>query len=184
MKRLSEYLFLGTLGGILYYSFEMLFRGFSHWSMFVLGGICFLFFAQQGLWTEWEAPLWKQVGWCVLFVTAAEFITGIIVNKLMGWHVWDYTDQPFSDHGTDLSAFYGHFFRPVCGGILLSGVSASFPVRGETSAFSCAVGGKTGRSGCLNPAVEVDSQKCYNTSAENLSSDMHAKDRRAFRTKE
>ncbi len=95
MKRLSEYLFLGTLGGILYYSFEMLFRGFSHWSMFVLGGICFLFFAQQGLWTEWEAPLWKQVGWCVLFVTAAEFITGIIVNKLMGWHVWDYTSQPF-----------------------------------------------------------------------------------------
>ena len=56
MKRLSEYLFLGTLGGTLYYSFEMIFRGFSHWSMFLLGGICLVFFAQQGIWTGWSAP--------------------------------------------------------------------------------------------------------------------------------
>ena len=81
VKRLSEYLFLGTLGGTLYYTFEVIFRGFSHWSMFLLGGLCLVFFA--------------QVGWCVIFVTACEFITGIFVNKIMGWAVWDYTDQPF-----------------------------------------------------------------------------------------
>ena len=40
VKKLSEYLFLWSLGGILYYTFELLFRGFSHWSMFALGGIC------------------------------------------------------------------------------------------------------------------------------------------------
>ena len=43
MKRLSEYLFFWTLGGTLYYSFEMIFRGFSHWSMFMLGGFCLIF---------------------------------------------------------------------------------------------------------------------------------------------
>lgn len=78
MKRLSEYLFLWTLGGILYYTFEMLFRGFSHWSMFVLGGICLVFCAQQGMWTGWDAPFLQQVFWCVIFVGACEFITGII----------------------------------------------------------------------------------------------------------
>ena len=96
VKRLSEYLFLWALGGTLYYSFEMMFRGFSHWSMFLLGGICLVFFAQQGMWTGWTAPLWKQVGWCVIFVTACEFITGILVNKVMHWNVWDYTDQNFA----------------------------------------------------------------------------------------
>ena len=43
-KKISKYLFLGCLGGSIYYGLEILFRGFSHWSMFVLGGICFLFF--------------------------------------------------------------------------------------------------------------------------------------------
>ena len=75
MKRLSEYLFFWTLGGTLYYSFEMIFRGFSHWSMFMLGGFCLVFCIQQGIWTGWDSPLWLQVLWCR--------------------HVWDYSDQPF-----------------------------------------------------------------------------------------
>ena len=48
MKRLGEYLFLWVVGGMLYYSFEFIFRGFSHWSMFVLGGVCLVFCAWQG----------------------------------------------------------------------------------------------------------------------------------------
>ena len=40
MKKISEYLFLWGIGGWIYYSLEIIFRGFSHWSMFVLGGIC------------------------------------------------------------------------------------------------------------------------------------------------
>ena len=95
MKRLSEYLFFWTLGGTLYYSFEMIFRGFSHWSMFMLGGFCLVFCIQQGIWTGWDSPLWLQVLWCSVFVTTGEFITGILVNKVMHWHVWDYSDQPF-----------------------------------------------------------------------------------------
>ncbi len=48
MRKISKYLFFWALGGALYYTFEILFRGFSHWSMYVLGGICFLFFYIQG----------------------------------------------------------------------------------------------------------------------------------------
>ena len=44
MKKISEYSFLWAVGGCLYYGFEILFRGFSHWTMFVLGGICLMFF--------------------------------------------------------------------------------------------------------------------------------------------
>lgn len=95
VKKISEYLVLGVLGGTFYYTFEMVFRGFSHWSMFLLGGVCLVFFAQQGLWVKWQDPVWRQVVRCTLFVIAGEFITGIIVNKWMGWGVWDYSDQPF-----------------------------------------------------------------------------------------
>ena len=99
MKKLSEYLFLWALGGTLYYTFEMIFRGFSHWSMFVLGGCCLLFFGVQGMALKWSDPLWLQVIRCTVFVTAGEFITGMIVNKWLGWAVWDYSDQPFQLFG-------------------------------------------------------------------------------------
>ncbi|MGC4019848.1 MAG: hypothetical protein QM793_11895 [Muricomes sp.] len=121
MKKLSEYLFFWTLGGTIYYTFEMVFRGFSHWSMFVLGGLCMVFFAQQGLWMKWEDPLWLQVIRCALFVVSAEFITGIIVNKWMGWNVWDYSDQVFHVFG-QICAPFAILFSGLCAmGIFLTG---------------------------------------------------------------
>ena len=121
MKKLSEYLFLWTLGGTLYYTFEMIFRGFSHWSMFLLGGYCLLFFGVQGMAVKWSDPLWMQVLRCTIFVTAGEFITGIIVNKWLGWAVWDYSDQPFQLFG-QICLPFTIIFSGLCAlGIFLSG---------------------------------------------------------------
>lgn len=99
MKRISEYIFMWALGGTLYYTFEVFFRGFSHWTMFVLGGICAVFCVWQGMMLKWKEPLWIQIARCTIFVVAGEFITGIVVNKWLGWQVWDYTDQPFQLFG-------------------------------------------------------------------------------------
>lgn len=99
MKKISEYLFLWAVGGALYYSLEVLFRGFSHWSMFVLGGICFVFFYIQGHFLGWDEPLWKQTIRNILFITSLEFITGIIVNKWLGLGVWDYSELPMHVFG-------------------------------------------------------------------------------------
>lgn len=53
-EKISEYLFLWGIGGWIYYTLEILFRGFSHWSMFVLGGICMMFFSYQGQQVHWQ----------------------------------------------------------------------------------------------------------------------------------
>lgn len=120
-KKISETLFLGVLGGSIYYTIEMVFRGFSHWSMFLLGGLSMVFFGQQGIWTEWKDPLWKQVLRCTLFVTAGEFITGIIVNKWMKWEVWDYSDQPFQLFGQICVPFIILFSGLCVIGIFIAG---------------------------------------------------------------
>lgn len=120
-KRLSEYLFIWALGGSLYYTFELVFRGFSHWSMFVLGGICMVFFTVQGQMLHWQDPLWWQILRGTIFITAMEFITGIIVNKWMHLQVWDYTDQPFQLFG-QICLPFALIFSGLCAlGILLSG---------------------------------------------------------------
>lgn len=41
-RLLNKYLILLDVGGLLYILLELLWRGQSHWSMFVLGGVCFV----------------------------------------------------------------------------------------------------------------------------------------------
>ena len=117
IKRLLEYGVLWGIGGTLYYSIEVMFRGYSHWTMFVLGGVCMMFFAFQGF----CEPLWKQVLRSVIFVTACEFITGIIVNKYLGWNVWDYSQMPCQILGQICLPFMLLFAILCVAGILISG---------------------------------------------------------------
>lgn len=126
MKKLSKYLFFWALGGAVYYSFEVMFRGFSHWSMFILGGICLLFFYLQGKVSKWREPLWKQTLRCIIFVTSMEFITGIIINKWLHYGVWDYSDQPLQLFGQICVPFTVIFSGLCVLGILLSGYIAYY----------------------------------------------------------
>lgn len=120
LEKVSEYLFLWALGGTIYYEFEMIFRGFSHWSMFVLGGICLCFIAWQGKMVHWRDPLWRQTVRCVIFVAAGEFFTGIIVNKWLRLNVWDYSDQPMQLFGQVCVPFLIIFSGLCVIGIFLS----------------------------------------------------------------
>ena len=83
------------IGGALYYLIEILWRGYSHWTMFILGGICFVI---MGLLNEykfkWNDSLIKQSIISAFIITVFEFITGCIVNLWLGWHVWDYSELP------------------------------------------------------------------------------------------
>ena len=120
MKKLSETLLLWAVGGVVYYSIECFFRGFSHWSMFLLGGACLCFFGWQGIWCGYNDPLWRQVLRCTVFIGAGEFLTGIIVNKWMHWNVWDYSDQPLHLFGQICVPFLILFSGLVAIGIYLS----------------------------------------------------------------
>ena len=120
-KTIFEYVFLWFVGGSLYYFIEVLFRGYSHWTMFALGGICMMFFAFQGKVSCFREVLWKQVIRCAVFVTSCEFITGMIVNKYFQWNVWDYSEQPFHILGQVCLPFMVLFAILCVAGILLSG---------------------------------------------------------------
>lgn len=86
---------LFLIGGGIYYLLEVLWRGYSHWTMFILGGICFVI---MGLLNEykfkWNDSLIKQSIISAFIITVFEFITGCIVNLWLGWHVWDYSELP------------------------------------------------------------------------------------------
>lgn len=87
---------LFLIGGCLYYCIEILWRGHSHWTMAVVGGICFLVIGGLNNYIPWEMPLQKQAGVGALFVTAMELVVGVPLNLMLGLHIWDYSSLPFN----------------------------------------------------------------------------------------
>lgn len=101
-RLLDKYLVLFDTGGLLYIGIELLWRGRSHWTMFFLGGLCFVVLGLINEILPWEMPLWQQVisGACI--ITALEFLTGCVVNLWLGWDVWDY------------SSLWGNILGQIC----------------------------------------------------------------------
>lgn len=90
-RRVDKYLVLWAAGGLLYIAMELLWRGYSHWTMFVLGGACFVSLGAINEVLPWDMPLWQQILLGACLITVLEFVTGCIVNLWLGWGVWDYS---------------------------------------------------------------------------------------------
>lgn len=94
MRMLYKYVALLVAGGGLYVLLELVWRGRSHWTMFLLGGICFVSLGLINEVIPWEMPLLYQIFIGACIVTGLEFLTGCIVNLWLGWAVWDYSGMP------------------------------------------------------------------------------------------
>lgn len=95
-KLLLKYLFLFLVGGAIYCVIELLYRGYTHPSMYILGGLCFIVCGLFNEIFEWDTPLLIQMLLSSIAITDLEFITGIIVNLILHLNVWDYSDLPFN----------------------------------------------------------------------------------------
>ncbi len=84
VKQTGKYLLLFVTGGLLYNIIEILLRGWSHWTMFILGGVCFICLGLINELLPWTLPLWKQMLLGAAIITYFELITGCIVNIWLG----------------------------------------------------------------------------------------------------
>ena len=79
------------IGGAAYMALELLWRGRSHGSMFLAGGLCFLLIGHLGR-VEPRLPLPLRALAGAGIVTMVELGAGLIANR--GYQVWDYRAQP------------------------------------------------------------------------------------------
>ena len=86
-----EYLIVYTAGGLLYALLEIVWRGWTHWSMILCGGVCFTL---MYLISMSAMPLHRKWLLCAAAITTVEFLTGCLVNLRLGWQVWDYSSVP------------------------------------------------------------------------------------------
>ena len=83
-------------GGTVYLSLELLYRGRSHGSMFLAGGLCFLLIGQLNR-VEPKLPLPLRAVAGAAIVTMVELGAGMLVNRQ--YQVWDYRNQPLNFMG-------------------------------------------------------------------------------------
>lgn len=94
-----KYLFLFLVGGFSYFYIEILFRGYSHFSMIICGGLAFIFCGLINQLTHFRISLISQMIISMFIITGLEFVTGLIVNIGLGWGVWDYSKMPYNLYG-------------------------------------------------------------------------------------
>lgn len=82
-----------------YVVIEVFFRGHSHWTMFILGGICGLLIGKINEYVSWEFPLIFQGIIGSIIVTLAELFFGYILNIQLKLNIWDYSNIPFNFYG-------------------------------------------------------------------------------------
>ena len=88
---------LFCIGGFLYNIIEVLWRGYSHWTMFFVGGACFNLIGR--IHTLCRKGLFQRCTLCALAVTAVEFVSGCLFNLKMKLNVWDYSGMFFNIKG-------------------------------------------------------------------------------------
>ena len=87
---------LFCIGGISYLGVELLWRGWTHSSMFFAGGSCFLLLGKLNE-TRPLLPLSLRALTGAGIITSVELLTGLIANR--NYTVWDYRNVPFNFHG-------------------------------------------------------------------------------------
>ena len=95
MRKIKTMALLAVTGATVYPLLEIAWRGHSHWSMSLAGGLCLplLWGIQRG---KRRRTLRQQ---CLLgsaVITGVEFFFGCLFNKLLHLKVWDYSHLPLN----------------------------------------------------------------------------------------
>lgn len=81
---------------------ELLWRGYSHVSMFAAGGVCFLLIGQLGQ-VQPVLPWYARAVAGAGIITMVELAAGLLVNRR--YQVWDYRNMPGNFLGQICPAF-------------------------------------------------------------------------------
>ncbi len=84
--------------GCVYTNIEMIFRGYTHPSMIIVGGLCGMLAGLINDITP-EMKMYKQCILSAIIITIIEYISGYILNIKLGLNIWDYKNLKFNING-------------------------------------------------------------------------------------
>ncbi len=116
MNNLSKDAAVFAIGAAGYTCAEIIWRGWTHWTMALTGGLCVLGIHHINCRRSCGFLLKTLEG--AGLITGMEFIVGCIVNKLLKWDVWDYSRLPLNICG-QICPLYTLLWLPLAAAALL-----------------------------------------------------------------
>lgn len=99
INKLVKYPVIFLIGAIVYMGIEILWRGYTHWTMGVLGGIILILIGLIDEVGRGDIPLLWQAPIGSIIITLLEYYAGWILNIKLNLDIWDYSDLPFNVDG-------------------------------------------------------------------------------------
>ncbi len=96
LRNAGREVLLFLMGGMGYFCLELLWRGWSHWTMVLVGGLCFIGVGRINEVLDWDTPLVLQALIGTAVITVVEFASGCVLNLWLGLNIWDYSDLPLN----------------------------------------------------------------------------------------
>ena len=94
LSRSQKCIVMFLFGGFGYGLIEILWRGRTHWSMVLCGGVCFLVMHLVNTDMK-KLSIFLRAFICMLCITAVEFAVGCVVNLALHLGIWDYSGMKF-----------------------------------------------------------------------------------------
>lgn len=95
LRSLKKYALFFVAGAIGYGLLEIVWRGRTHWSMLIAGGICLVIFSVVAEKAS-ARPLVVKAAICAACVTLVELAFGLVFNVALKMNVWDYSAMPLN----------------------------------------------------------------------------------------
>ena len=90
----KTYPMLFLIGALCYSLIELVYRGHTHWTMAATGGVVLCVLCSIHLRLP-DIYLYEKCLLGTMFITSLEFTEGVILNRILGLRIWDYSDAPF-----------------------------------------------------------------------------------------
>ena len=109
-----EHLITFAVGALGYGALELLWRGHTHWTMLLCGGLAHLLLRAV---SALALPLAVQALVGTAGITALELAVGLVVNRGLHWNVWDYSDR-WGNLWGQICPLYSVLWYGLCAAVL------------------------------------------------------------------
>ena len=111
MLKTKEAITVYAIGSIGYRFIEILWRGRTHWTMGIVGGISllFIYFLEK----RSRMNLYVKALISAFFITFSEIVSGVLINRIFKLNVWDYSNMRYNLLG-QISLIYSFLWYFLC----------------------------------------------------------------------